>query len=172
MIFRKVFLVLWLVFLLNCTTYVFYGEIRAEDSAGEMRNHLIYWTKTDRLLWFDECSETVRLLTERSLETVVFKETGNGIIFDDPNYRKVIHADDPELLGKILSSQKVKDLNEGVLELVLYATYDSTEFTIGDHHTLMAREEPYEFDVMKKKSSEFEDGVPKRPATHERIENN
>ena len=163
--YKRIILIIFLVFITGCTTYVYYGGIESEDSSGEMRNHLIYWTKSDRMLWFGECSEVIRLLTECSYETVVFKETEDGIIFPpDPNYKKVIYQEDASKpYGQVLDVSKVSELTEGTLRLVIYCEYDSTEFTVGNHHTLKAREEPYEFDIIRKRSSEFVHGVPERP---------
>jgi hypothetical protein len=165
MIRKKFLLLLLITIFVGCTTYVYYGGIEAEDSSGEMRNHLLYWTKTERMLWFDECSEIIRLLTECSNETVIFKETEDGIVFpSNPYYKKVIyHADMLEPYGKILDVKKVSELTEDKLRLVIYCEYDSTEFTTGNHHILKAKEEPYEFDIMRKKSSEFKNGVPEPP---------
>jgi len=163
MIRKKLFVLLIFTLFIGCATYVYYGEITAEDSSGEMRDHLIYWTKTTRVLGFDECSEVVRLCTEHSYETIVFKETEDGIIFPrNPEYKKVIfQTDTAGPYGKILDAMKVRELKEGKLRLAIYCEFDSTVFTLGDHHTLKAREAPYEFDIIRKKSSDFKNGVPK-----------
>jgi len=149
----------------ECATYVYYGQITSEDSAGEIRDHFIYWTRTTRVLGFDECSEVIRLCTEHSYETIDFKETEDGIIFPRSyGYKKVIfETDTAGPYGKILDVKKVSELKEGILRLVIYCEFDSTDFTTGDHHTLKAREAPYEFDIVRKKSTEFEGGIPKSP---------
>lgn len=169
MIRKKLFVLLIFTLFIGCATYVYYGELSSEDSSGEMRNHLIYWTKTSRVIGFDECSEVIRLCTERSYATIVFKETEEGIIFPrDPEYKKVVlQTDTAGPYGKILDAEKVSELKEGKLRLVIYCEFDSTDFTSGDHHTLKAREAPYEFDILRKKSSEFGNGVPKCSDTNE-----
>lgn len=163
---RKI-LILFLVVAVftGCTQYVYYGVIESEDCSGEMRNHLVYWTKTERLFWFDECSGSIRLLTECSLETVAFDETEKGIIFRcTSNHKGVIHpVEIGESCGKILGVRKISEIGGGLLLLEIYCEYNPDEFTIGNHSYLKAKDQAYEFMIIKKKSSVFEDGVPKRP---------
>jgi len=158
---------LLIVFLAGCgTTYVYYGTIEDENSVGEERTHLIYWKKTERPLWYDECDGSVRLLTECSRETIEFQEREDGIIFRRPeNYHiGVTHTvEEKESCGEILNAKKVSELTEGKLLLKIYCTYDYGDFTEGDHSYLKARDEAYEFDIIRKKSSEFKEGVPPRP---------
>ncbi|MCK4526619.1 hypothetical protein KAW18_04545 [candidate division WOR-3 bacterium] len=167
--YKKIYLLFLIsVVFTGCTRYTYYGAIRAEDSVGEMKQHLIYWTRTERLLWFDECSGTIRLLTEGSLETIPFDETEKGIIFRYiPTHKGVTHpVGIGEACGEILDVKEIKELTEGALRLKIYCTYDSTDFTVGtlsDHAYLKAKDTIYVFDIIRKKSSEFEDGVPKRP---------
>ena len=167
---KKIFIFFLLIAVFTgCNQYVYYGIIESDDCSGEMRNHLIYWTKTERLLWFDECSGSIRLLTECSLETIAFDETENGIIFRcTANHKGVTHPVDlGEFCGKIIGVKKIDELSEGVLLLEVYCEYDGDDFTIGNHSYLKAQDEPYEFNVIRKKSSEFENGVPKRPECRE-----
>ncbi len=66
-------------------------------------------------------------------------------------------------MWKILNAKKISELTEGKLLLKIYCTYDYIDFTGGDHSYLKARDEAYEFDIIREKSSEFKDGVPERP---------
>jgi hypothetical protein len=165
------FMFLLIVFLSGCgTTYVYYGTIEDENSLGKEREHLLYWRKTERPFWYDECDGSVRLLTECSRETIEFKETADGIIFIRPkNYHIGVTHDvkSGEPCGEILNAKKISDLTEGKLLLKIYCTYDYSDFTSGDHSYLKAQDEAYEFDIIREKSSEFESGAPKRPECRE-----
>ncbi len=158
---------LLIIFLSGCgTTYVYYGFIEGENSLGEERKHLVYWRKTERPLWYDECDGSLRLLTECSRETIEFQERKDGIIFRRPeNYHiGVTHnVKKGEPCGEILNAKKVSELTEGKLLLKIYCTYDYSDFTKGDHSYLKARDEAYEFGIIRKKSSNFEKGAPSRP---------
>ncbi|MDD5530231.1 MAG: hypothetical protein PHX21_09410 [bacterium] len=170
---RKVWVLLLFVFIFTgCTQYTYYGSIESEDSSGKMRKHLVYWTKTERVLWFDECSEVVRLLTECSLETIAFKETEkDGIVFISPSEEhkgvgKIVEVGEP--CGKILNAKKVKELTDDTLRLAIYCQYvlEDSGFTVGNHSYLKAG--TYAFGIVKAKSSEFKGGVPTRPECREK----
>ena len=163
---RACFLVLFVVLLAGCgTTYYYYGCIEAENSVGEMRSHLIRWSRTERPFWYDECSETIELLAESSNYTVNFLEKEEGIVFLRTQDHKgaVPGVDTSEPCGLILGAEKVKDLGEGTLRLKIFCVFDSTEATMGtmsQNAYLKAREEPYKFYILRKKSSEFEGRMP------------
>jgi hypothetical protein len=164
---RVALLVILVTLVVGCgTTYVYYGQIRAENSEGEQAEHLVYWRKTVRPLWFDECDGSIRLLTcRRSLEKISFDETEDGIIFRQTGNHKGVSSPVAinEPCGRILNAKKISELGEGPLMLVIYCTYDYQPFTSGEHSYLKAREEPYEFPIQRKNSSEFPDGAPKAP---------
>ena len=161
---------LLIIFLSGCgTTYVYYGILEGENSVEVEREHLIYWRKTERPLWFDECDGSIRLLTECSYETILFDETEGGIIFRcPPNHIGVTRTvSEGEPCGEILNAKKISDLNEGKLMFEIYCTYDYDEFTTGDHSYLKAQDKIYEVDIVRKKNSEFEGGAPERPECRE-----
>lgn len=161
---------LLLVFISGCgTTYVYYGLFEEENSAGEEREHLIYWTKTVRPFWFDECDGSMRLLTGCSYETILFDETEDGIVFRcTPYHIGVTHTVEAGgLCGEILNTKKIGELAEGKLMLKIYCAYNYDEFTEGDHSYLQAQEDVYEIDIKRKKISEFGGNVPKRPECSE-----
>ena len=61
------------------TTYSYHGYLDAVDNNGEPRTFLLYWSKTERLFWYDETEETVRLLPE-SGKALKFIEGETGIV--------------------------------------------------------------------------------------------
>lgn len=170
---RKIYLLFLFVFIFTgCAQYTYYGSIEKEDSQGKIRKHLVYWTNTERVFWFDEYSEVIRLLTECSLETVAFKETKeNGIIFSCSSREQKGVDRDVEIgepCGKILNIKKVKEFEGDTLRLAIYCQYvpEDSEFTQGNHSYLKAG--TYAFGIVKVKSSELKDGVPLRPECREK----
>jgi hypothetical protein len=79
----RMFALCSMIILSGCAShYVYQGELSALDSASHVRTFLVYWTRTERPLWFDTAEGGVRLLTECSLNDLYFKEQENGIIFE------------------------------------------------------------------------------------------
>lgn len=167
--YRKMIMILLVVILSGCTRYTYYGQIEAEDSDGNLRNHLIYWTKTERILWYDEISGAAWLLTECSLRTVVFDETENGIFFRcTPNDSVVIEDGNMwNMCGEILNADRFAELSDGDMEVKIYSTFLGDDFTIGNHSYLKASQNKYDFIIKREESSEFNDGAPNRPECRE-----
>ncbi len=162
---RTLFVFLLIIFLCGCAQYTYYGTIEEKDSDGNERIHLFYWTKTERKLWFDEPSGSVRLLTECSLSTVNFDETENGITFYNTGSHEGVtrSVNIKEPCGEILDVKKIDKLTEGTLRLKIYCKFIEDGFTVGNHAYLKAQDGIYEIQIARKKSTEFEDGVPRRP---------
>lgn len=167
--FRKMIIILLVVILSGCTQYTYFGQIEAEDSEGNLRNHLIYWTKTERLLWYDEISGAAWLLTECSLNTVAFSETENGIFFRcTPNDSIVIEVGNlRNMCGEILNANRFTELSEGNIEFKIYSTFMRDDFTAGNHSYLKASQDKYNIIIKREESSEFKDGAPRRPECRE-----
>ena len=159
---------LLIVFLAGCgTTYVYHGSLIGENSVGEEREFLIYWKKTERPLWYDECDGSIRLLTGCSLERINFDEGEDGIIFERlPRHIGVTHdVKVGEPCGEILNAKEVSELKERKLRLKIYCMCDTGGFITGDRSFLKARDEAYEFDIIREKSSnpKFVKGAPPPP---------
>ena len=168
--YRKTLLILLIIFAVcGCAQYTYFGSIEEQDSDGNMRTNLVYWTKTERKLWFDESSGSIKLLTECSLSTVNFDEKENGIIFyntgGNEGVSHPVNINEP--CGEILDVKKINKLTEGTLRLKIYCKNVDEEFTEGNHAYLKAKDGVYEFQIIRGKSTEFEDGVPKRPDCRE-----
>lgn len=163
--YRKYILIIIIFFLSSCSTYVYYGKIKALDSKGKDRHHLIYWTKTERTLWFDEVSGSIRLLTECSNRTVNFDETEDGIFFrctpQDEGVGREVALNGP--CGEVLNYKKVKNIPEGNLELKIYCQALTDDFSVGMQEYLMAGDSVYVFQVVKTEKDSFADGAPPRP---------
>ncbi len=163
---RKTFFVIFLIVVVGgCAQYTYHGTIEELDADGNMRTHLVYWTKTERKLWFDESSGSVRLLTQCSLNTVNFDESEDGIIFystiNDEGVTRPVNLKEP--CGRLIGVKKINQLTEGTLLLEIYCKFVADEFASGNHTYIKARDGVYEFQIIRDKSQVFEDGVPKRP---------
>ncbi len=149
----------------SCTRYVYYGELESPDSSGKVRRHLVYWTRTERPLWFDEVSGSIRILTECSNRTVNFDETGEGIVFrrtpGDSGLDTTVALN--ESCGRILKYQRIKDIPEGDLKLELHCMPLTDEFSISNHKYLMARDSSYTVRIVRKEGAAFKSGTPERP---------
>jgi len=59
----------------GCAQVAYFGRLEAQDSADTPREVVVYWTKTERMLWFDTVSGGVRVLTECSANTLDYELT-------------------------------------------------------------------------------------------------
>jgi hypothetical protein len=146
------------------TTYVYHGNLQAEDSDGVTRDHIIYWLKTDRRFWFDGAEGAVRILTECMPSTLAFDEREEGIVFRRTPTDEGVTGDIPlgEPCGVILTAKKVKDLPEGTIEVKIYCRHVVDEFEVGLAKAyLKARDTPYAFDVRREPNGNFPGGAPK-----------
>ena len=149
--------------------YVYQGELSALDSASHERAFLVYWTRTERPLWFDTAEGGVRLLTECSLNDLYFKEQENGIIFERREGDKGAGRDVPlkGTCGEIQSAAKIRDLAEGRLLLSVYCLPDFNDNPFADTAAmqyLKAKDGPYEIMISRKKTPDVEQHIPQRPA--------
>lgn len=163
---KAIFLLLaiWIVSA-GCSTYVYHGTIEEPDSDGVTRKHQIWWSVTERKLWFDEVEEGIRLREACSNRPVYFKETEDGIIFictpqDEGAFNEIgVNGS----CGSILDYLKVKDIPEGPLKLQVICVPKPNEMAVGIHAYLKAREMPYTFIIKRDKKEKFPDGAPKPP---------
>jgi hypothetical protein len=161
---RLIIAVLVILTLSGCSSYVYFGSIETRDSDGEMREHLIYWFRTERTLWFDEASGSIRLLTECSTRTMNFDETETGIIFRRSSEDK---ADSGEIsindaCGRIIGYSRIEDIPEGLLELEVFCHPLPNEFSTAQRAYIMSGDTVYVFNVIRMDRDEFEGGAPKR----------
>lgn len=164
---RRMLLILCLLVLNGCTQYIYSGTIAGKDSAGKDRTFLVYWNKTERLLWFDTWAGAVRLLTECSLNDLVYEEMENGIIFQrresDEGVNRGIPLKGP--CGEIQNARQIKDLKEGALLLSVNCRPIPDEFSLTNRMNYpQAQDASYVFQVTKQKVADVENSVPPRPA--------
>jgi hypothetical protein len=147
--------------------YVYSGVLEAEDSTGKMRQHLLYWLKTERPIWFDTVEGSVRMLPQCSLNTVAYDEQPNGIVFRlrQGADKKIIGPAEPPICGEVLSAKRIKDLVEGQVELTVLCADTPQDDLDRPKPYLKARDQPYGFTASKREVPNFSDegNVPARP---------
>lgn len=150
--------------------YVYSGTLDAEDSKGKVRQHLLYWNKTERPIWFDTTEGSVRMLPQCSANTLAYDERPSGIVFRArPTDKKTIGAVEPVLqervCGNVLGAGQIKDLPEGKVEVTVFCEDTPQDDLDRPKPYLKARTQPYEFIVSKRVVPNFSDeaNTPKRP---------
>jgi hypothetical protein len=148
----------------GCAQYTYFGRIEAKDSADQDRDVVVYWTKTERKLWFDTASGGVRVLTECSTNAIDYEEKPQGIVFlrrpSDVPVGPDIALGAP--CGQVLGATRVKELDVGALELTVHCRPDvGDEFAIASlTHYPKARDEPYRFPIQKSRTGDLAAGAP------------
>src|SRR3989344_4398157 len=162
-IFRWLALILLPLALAGCTQYIYQGQIRAPDSLVQERDHLLYWNRTHRILWFDSAAGSLTLLSECSSNTVQYDEQEDGIIFRKRPSDKLVAPYTGNECGKMIGQTRIKDIEEGQLNLTMHCEPEVDEFTVGGDSYLKARAEPYAFPVTKRVTKDLLKDTPKRP---------
>ena len=149
----------------GCAQFTYFGRIEAQDSANRPREVVVYWTRTERMLWFDTAAGGVRVLTECSTNTLDYEEKPEGIVFlRRPNDVPVGHTIAPgEPCGRVLGATRVQELGTDALELTVNCRPDtSDEFAIASVvHYPQARDAPYRFPIEKARTADVASGAPK-----------
>lgn len=150
------------------TTYSYHGYLASIDNTGTQRTFLLYWSKTERLLWFDEAEGTVRLLPENG-KVIKFVEGESGIVLRrDP---AILDQGGPERAvpvggecGRVLTADLVEELPEGDVKLVIWCDGIGDEFAIGGKLIILKpRDEPYIFTIRRVEASTLPGGAPGFP---------
>jgi hypothetical protein len=150
--------------------YVYSGVLEAEDSTGKIRQHLLYWNRTERPIWFDTVEGSVRMLPQCSANTLTYDEQPSGIVFRArPTDTKIIGPAEATLreriCGEVLSAKRIKDLAEGQVEITVRCADTPQDTLDRPKPYLKARDQPYGFTVSKREVPNFSDAgnVPARP---------
>ncbi len=133
-------LLILLFFTNGCAHYWYFGTKQALDSAGESRQVLAYWNRTERIFWFDTVAGAVRVKTQCG-STVAFEEKADGIIFragpgDQGTGGRTVPIGG--MCGRILDAAKVGDLKEGELRLEIQCEPKISDFSLPSVHYLKA----------------------------------
>lgn len=139
----------------GCATYMYHGSIDAMDSAGKERHFILYWSKTDGLLWPAKAGPA-SLLTECG-NPVIFVERPEGIVFrgtpgQDAPVGTPATMTQPEIpCGSFIGETKFVAFDEGPVMLRISCEPVTDEFAVQPRRYLQARPEPYRFDIISTK---------------------
>jgi hypothetical protein len=153
---RRTFTVLFvaLVLLTGCAQYLYTGMFPASDVRERSHDVVVYWTATERLLWFNEYSGGVRLLPECSTDVMDFEEKADGIAWRVP---------EKGVCGTIEGARRVRDLHEGGLKILISCAPQQDEFTVFPVFSLLPEKGPYTVDIKKRKIDDPLRDIPLRP---------
>jgi hypothetical protein len=151
---NKLVILLSLLSLSACTNYLYQGSLRAPDSNGVEREHVIYWPKTELLLGKTKGGPAT-LMTECG-SAIQFDERPEGIVFRgspasdiDP---KTGHPVDLEhICGRFLNFKRFADSNAGDLQISVLCTALSDDFSVIERSYLQANDSPYIFNITEQK---------------------
>ncbi len=155
----------------GCTSYVYQGSIKAEDSAGKQRQMLLYWSKTEPLIG-DEKADMAHLRTECG-SLIVFENQPEGIIFrGEPQRDRVVPALATQRTGssktiecgRIKGSNRLTELSAGKISLTIKCEPVSNEFSVKQRTYPKARKAAYVFDVTESKKWSLLGSTPAVPA--------
>lgn len=158
-------LLLMTLILSGCASrYVYSGTLEASDSAGNVNQHLIYWNKTTRPLWYDSQEGSIRILPQCSLNTLTYDEQPDGIIFRarDRDKHVLEGLPDKHVCGRILNANRIVDLLEGDIGVTVFCRDAPQDDLDSPQPYLKAREQPYKFPVSRQEVPDFSE-IPKRP---------
>jgi hypothetical protein len=123
---------LTLVAITGCSHYIY--SARKPNADGRGHEAVASWSVTERALWFDESSETVRV-TLQCGKTIPFQQRDDGlyVLFDPTVWSepRTIGAD--QYCGQVSGAATLADLEEGhplSLELWCQPVIDDEGFTI------------------------------------------
>ncbi len=174
---RKTILFGVVLLLAGCATTTLYtSHFRAENSAGQQREFVLYWNVTSSVFTGSKASP-VTLLTQCSSRTIEYEErpvpgqTQNAIqiIFrGEPGFDTA--ADSQTLppsgiCGRVLSADHLTELSGPRIEFTIRCKpVAGNAFAVQDNSYLGAREAPYVADVNISKTKDLAADTPHRPA--------
>ena len=150
------------------TKYSYHGYLRSQDNTGAQRAFLLYWSKTERPIWFDEAEGAVRLLPENG-KVLALVEGESGIVLrrdpallDDGGPARSVPVGGE--CGRVLTADRVKDLPEGEVSLVIWCDGVGGEFAVGGKLIILQpRQEPYRFTIVRVEAATLPGGAPGFP---------
>lgn len=137
-----------------CTTHVYTARMDVQDSQGEQRQAVLYWTNTSPLIGKRKAGPAV-LMTECGAR-LRFDERPEGIVFrgtpgqDKPVNQATTSGADFEC-GRFTAHQRFIDISDGKVPLTILCQPVSGEFSVDPRKYIAARPAPYEFDVTSEK---------------------
>ena len=135
----------------GCAHYNYYA--RKANADGQGHEALAYWSVTERAVWFDESSETVRVKMQCG-KTVPFQERKGGVfvLYDGALWANPRTIEGAQYCGQVQGVAQVADLKAGdklSLELWCDASTDDEGFSVP---APILGKGTHEFDVVQRSS--------------------
>ncbi len=167
---RKSWLVLVLVLSLaaqGCANYMYTGRFDALDSDGREWEFVLYWSKTDGVLWPAKAGPAV-LLTECGMP-VTFDQQPEGIVFRGiPGQDTSVEADPGPTeqvipCGSFVGASELKAIEDGPVKILIKCRPLTGDFSVQPRRYLQARPEPYRVEVTSTKEWSLFGKTPQAP---------
>lgn len=139
----------------GCATYMYQGSMDAMDSAGQERQFILYWPKTDGLLWPAKAGPA-SLLTECG-NPVMFVERPEGIVFrgtpgQDAPATGPATMTGPEIpCGSFVGADRFVHIEDGPVLLLISCEPVTDEFSTQPRRYLKTRPDPYRIEITSTK---------------------
>ena len=169
---RKQWLFLMLVLSLaaqGCANYMYQGRFDALDSDGREREFVLYWPKTDGVLWPAKAGPAM-LLTECG-NSMTFDQQPEGIVFrgspgqDAPVEAAPGTAEQEFPCGSFIGPKKLTAIEDGPVKVLIKCKPLTDEFSTQTRKYLQARPEPYLIEVTSTKKWSLFGKTPQAPAS-------
>lgn len=148
--------------LAGCSSYVYSGTFEALDSFGNDREFQVYWQRTDYAFVYGVANGPVSLRTECSLNTVLFEDSDDGVVFRRRENDQAMSVRPPgesdALCGRVIGVDEISDIEDGAGTLEL-ASWCRPMSNRPARAYLQGRDDPYIVDITRVKSDE----VPEPP---------
>ena len=164
----------WILFLLvmslaaqGCANYLYQGRFDALDSDGRERAFVLYWPKTDGVLWPAKAGPAV-LLTECGIP-VTFDQQPEGIVFRGIPGQDAPVADDAGATAQVIpcgvfvGATKLKAIEDGSVQIMIKCRPLTNEFAVQPRRYLQARPDPYRIEVTSTKEWSLFGKTPQAP---------
>lgn len=136
----------------GCTSYLYSGSFDARDSFGNDRKFQVYWRMTEYAFIYGVAHGPISLCTEGSLNTVLFENSDDGIVFrkrEPDNYvGEPESSGGQEICGRVLGADQIEDIEDGAdsLSMEIWCRPASNQ----SHRAyLQAAEAPYLVDISR-----------------------
>ncbi len=167
---RKSWIFLLLVLSLaaqGCANYMYQGRFDALDSDGRQREFVLYWSKTDGVLWPAKAGPAV-LLTECGIP-VTFDQQPEGIVFrGSPGQDAPVDTDEGSAgqvisCGAFIGATQLKTIEDGPVLILIKCKPLTGDFAVQPRRYLQARPEPYRIEVTSTKTWSLFGRTPQAP---------
>ena len=146
-------LLLVLITLQGCANSLYQSEISAQDSQGQTRQFVLYWTKTEPIIGEPKAGPAV-LLTQCGVPVTFVEQPGEIVFRGVPGQDRLANQDmlpEDRICGRFVGETTFIDLEAGILSLTMVCEPIIGDFSVNRAY-LKASPDLYQFQVSGKKS--------------------